>query len=269
MNKVFIQGIISISSFFIVWLLLSAVSWTEIFSVEENRNATEVRLGKMMIDDIRDKYEIEEEQFVVRSVDSLVYELCRVNHIDSASVKVYVVKTSEVNAYALPDGNLVINSGLIARVEQEDELAGVICHELGHIQLNHVMHKLIKEMGLSVIVGLTTGGAGNDVLVQSGKILSSSAFDRTMEKEADLTAVTYLTEAEISPEGLANFLYKLADYPGNGNILKSWVSTHPELKERAEYIINSMNDEVKHTKQILDPATFSELKRRVTGQLEE
>ena len=90
-------------------------------------------------------------------------------------------------------------------------------------------------MGYSVLISITTGDAGGGAIKELLGMLSSTAYDRKLEKDADLKAVEYLKNAGISPNGFADFLYRLGDKDGSlGNL--SWISTHPDSKERAKYI---------------------------------
>ena len=74
-------------------------------------------------------------------------------------------------------------------------LSGVIAHELAHIEKKHVIKKLTREIGLSVLVSVISGQSDPGVISQIAKTLSSSAFDRKMEKEADMVGVQYLLNA--------------------------------------------------------------------------
>ena len=169
----------------------------------------------------------------------------------------------EINAFALPNGHLVIYSGLILNADNQDELAGVICNEIAHIELNHVMKKLTKEIGLSVLISITTGNGGTEVIKQTLKILSSSAFDRSLEKEADMKAVDYLVNANINPNNFANFLYKISETDSNIESYITWVSTHPESNERANYIIEQSKGKLKQFKSILSNDTWNTLKKEL------
>ena len=75
--------------------------------------------------------------------------------------------TTEVNAFALPNGHLVIYSGLILNSDNQEQFSGVICHEIAHIRLKHVIKKLIKELGFSVIISMTTGSYGSEARTSS------------------------------------------------------------------------------------------------------
>jgi beta-barrel assembly-enhancing protease len=149
---------------------------------------------------------------------------------------------------------------LIIDSENESELCGVLGHEIAHIQLSHVMKKLVKEIGLSVLISMTAGGGGETVK-EAVKMLSSSAYDRTLEKEADLKSVEYLTAANINPEPFADFLYRMGDGEASSIKYLSWMSTHPDSKERAAYIVESIDKEKKDYKPVLAKSTWEKLKK--------
>jgi predicted Zn-dependent protease len=152
---------------------------------------------------------------------------------------------------------------LIKNADNEEELAGVICHEIGHIELNHVMKKLLKEVGISVLASMTSGNGGTEIIKETSKILSSSAFDRKLEKDADLKAVDYLINAKLNPESFANFLYKLSDKEDETTKYLTWVSTHPDSKERAKYIIEYCKNKLADFEPILSKEKWEKMKEKL------
>jgi beta-barrel assembly-enhancing protease len=93
-------------------------------------------------------------------LDKLILPLCKANTIERDSLKVHIVEKDEVNAFALPNNHLVVYTGLITDCKKQEALQGVLGHEIAHIEKNHVMKKLSKEVGLSVLLSATTGGKG-------------------------------------------------------------------------------------------------------------
>lgn len=237
MKKVITHGIIALTLFLSTWVLLNQINWMELLEIEKATSKTEIKLGELYWDIFKNSEVENKEVLVNKTIDSLVVKICSKNNIDREHIKVHILNKDEVNAFALPDGHLIIYSGLILASENPEELSGVIGHELAHIELNHVMRKLVNEIGLSVLISMTTGNGGKEVLSQTAKLLSSKAFDRDLEKEADLKAVDYLIKSKIDPEPFANFLYKLTTNENELQEALSWVSSHPELKERATYIL--------------------------------
>lgn len=264
MEKTFIQGVIIVLSFFGIWFGLQQVDWMNVFRVEHYSDETEEKLGEIFWEMIESTEEIVKDKYLVSTVDSLVNKICIENDIDRESLKVHILLNDEINAFALPDGHLVINTGLIASAENHEELCGVIGHEIAHIELNHIMQKLVKEIGLSALLSIATGGR-SEIIGEAAHVLSSSAFDRKLEEEADIKAVDYLTTARIDPEPLANFMFKLAEQEPEFMEYFSWVSTHPDSKDRALYIIEySKSKKVKY-EPVIKTATWEKAKAGLSG----
>lgn len=260
MKKLFIQALIMVAMFFTVFFILNQVNWMTIFRVEQLSKTTEEKLGDMFWD-LFNKTEKEIKNPKVTSpTDSIVSKICISNGIEKDKIKIHIIESSEVNAFLLPNNHLVINSGLILYSENEAELCGVICHELAHMEMNHVMKKLIKEVGLSVLISMTAGNSGSEMIKETAKLLSSTAYDRNLEKEADVKAVDYLLKANINPEPFANFLYKLSENESKIVSRLIWISTHPDSKERAKYIIEYYNNRTQNFQSVLNPETWDKYK---------
>jgi predicted Zn-dependent protease len=242
MKKAILQGIISILFFFGTWFVLTKIDWVTVLKVQKVTDKTEEKLGELFWDIFQQTEKENKNPFVVNSIDSIVTQICTANNIDREFIKVHILTKDDINAFALPNGHLIVYSGLIINSDNQQELSGVICHEIAHINLNHVMKKLVKEIGLSVLISMTTGNGGAEIVKETAKMLSSSAFDRSLEKEADIKAVDYLVKARINPEPFADFLFKLSETENEATQYLTWMSTHPDSKERAEYIIEYCKD---------------------------
>lgn len=260
MKKTIIQGLIIILLFGGTWYTLTQINWMKIFKVHQVTNKTEEKLGELFWEVYKNSEKEIKNTHVVNSIDSIVAHICKSNKIDKKSIQFHVLNKDEVNAFALPNGHLIIYSGLINSSENQDELTGVICHEIAHIQLNHVMKTLVKEIGLSVLISMTTGNGEAEIIKETAKMLSSTAFDRNLEKEADIKAVDYLTTANVNPAPFANFLYKLSDIETDVTRYLSWISTHPDSKERAEYIVEYSKDKPTNYEPIITIDTWEKLK---------
>lgn len=260
MKKTIIQGIIIVLLFFGTWFALTQIDWVKIFKVQQVTDKTEQKLGELFWEVFKKTERENQNIHVINSVDSIVTLICKTNKIDREKIKIHILNKDDINAFALPNGHLIVYSGLILNSDNQEELTGVICHEIAHIELNHVMKKLVKEIGLSVLISMTTGNGGGEVIKETAKMLSSSAFDRSLEKEADIKAVDYLTNARVNPEPFANFLYKLSDKEHEATKYLTWISTHPDSKERAEYIIEYSKGKLTEYKPILTNETWKKLK---------
>ena len=259
MKKAILQGVITLALFFSIWFGLMKIDWVSIFKVRTITDKTEEKLGDIFWKSVQQSEVENTNSYVVNSIDSLVTKICLSNDIDRQTIKVHIFENEEINAFALPNGHLVIYTGLILNSESQEELSGVICHEIAHIQLNHVMKKLVKEIGLAAIISISTGGGSSEIAKATVKMLSSSAFDRSLAKEADIKAVDYLVNAQINPEPFANFLYKLAINENQASAYWQWISTHPDSKERSKYIIEYISTNKVKYKSILSASTWDQL----------
>ncbi len=262
MRNIFFQGISIVFIFLLTLFLMSRIDWMKIFKVKEASDKTEEKLGDLFWEYFKRSDQEVTDNIIYYSVDSILVKICEANNIDRSLIKLHVLRSSEINAFAMPDNHMVVYTGLIDNCDTPEELAGVIGHELAHINERHVMKKLVKEIGLSVLISISTGNAGGEIVREIARTMSSSAYDRTLEKEADLMSIKYLNKAKINPEGLANFLYKIsdADVPS----FLTWLSTHPDSKERAAYIIDQLHDsDVKYK-----PALTSETWEKIQAKLD-
>ena len=266
MKGVFIQGFIMIALFFSLWFALTQIDWTTILEAQKRTDEIEEKLGNLFLDIFKSKEVKNVDPFVQQTVDSIVIKICSDNNINKEGIKVHILNQDHINAFALPGGHLVIFSGLILASDSPEELSGVIGHEIAHIQLNHVMKKLIKEVGLATLISMTTGNADVGVIKKTAKMLTSSAFDRKLEKQADVEAVNYMLKAKINPLPFADFLYKLSSKKPELMHYLSWINTHPDLKERAAYIVEYSKGKSEAHEPLLTPTSWDRLKEKLNTE---
>lgn len=263
MEKTLTQLLVTVLLFFGTLFTLQQVNWVSLFKVEEITDKTEEKLGDLLWETFKASETENINPVLLNSLDSIITKISKANDFDKEFFKVHVLNSDDVNAFALPNGHLVIYTGLIADAEHQDELVGVIGHEMAHIQMKHVMKKLVKEIGFSVLISITTGSAGGEIAKQVAKTLSSTAFDRSLEKEADIKAVDYLTKANVNPAPFADFLYRMSMTDSQLPTIISWISTHPDSKERAEYILEYSKDKKANYKTILSENTWENIKKEL------
>jgi Zn-dependent protease with chaperone function len=146
---------------------------------------------------------------------------------------VTVQRDDAVNAFALPDGSLFVNTGLLEAPEATDDaLRGVLAHELGHVLHRHGMRQLVRSQLLALALAWTTGGLENleALLVDGSASLLSLAYSRAMEEESDDLALALAARAGWSTEGLARFFEAMPEAGPEA------LSTHPEPAARAARI---------------------------------
>ena len=261
MKKLITQGFTLFGLFFLLWFALSQVDWLTLLRVDWVSQKTEEKLGNLYWDFFRGEKNVVGDKKIVQPIDSMVNRICTANGINPKKIKVHIVNSEEINAFALPDRHLVIYTGLLKLSDNESEVCGIIGHELAHMEKNHVMKKLIKEIGLTTLLASTTGGNSVEFIKKSIKVLSSSAYDRNLESEADLLATDYMYNAQLDPSNYAKILKKLADIEPNINKKLTLINSHPDTYIRVDNIINNGTNKNIETKQILASATWSDLKK--------
>jgi len=179
-------------------------------------------------------------------------------------LQVEVAKIDMLNAVALPGNKVILFDGLLKQAKSADEVAGVLAHEIGHVRERHVMQSLLRQMGLSVVLG-GLDGTGSSML--SGVL--SVTYTRSSENAADLYSIKALSGASISPVATADFFQRLAKISGEttGNkkltTMTSYMSSHPLSAERKKAFENSIV-KGKDYKPALTPTEWTELKTMCT-----
>jgi len=149
--------------------------------------------------------------------------------------KFYVIEDDSPNAFAIPGGSIYVHTGLL-KFTNDDELAGVLAHEIAHIQERHPTKNLTRAYGVEFISSLLLKDDSNQLKkialdVSKGGILAK--FSRDDESEADEIGYELIEETDYSEDGLVSFLGKLESAGGSKPFLV-FLSTHPSTPDRIE-----------------------------------
>ena len=260
-DKILTQFTLLAVVFFGVWFSLSQINFIDADEVQGFAKENERKLGQMILETITATNEKVKNEKVRAVIDSIKAKICRTKALDCEDIKIHIIRNSEVNAFALPDNHMVICSGLLEYADNAEEVAGVMAHEIGHMENKHVMKKLVKEVGLEMLFAMAGGDAGFEIVRETGKTLSSTAFDRKQESEADEYAVEILASSNIDPQHLSNFFFRLSQKHNIPSEL-AWISTHPDTKERAADIIKKKK-EYTFTKSVILKTPWDEIKKLI------
>ncbi len=154
--------------------------------------------------------------------------------------RVYLMPTSTVNAYALPGGIIVFNTGLITKAKSPEEILGVLGHEIGHVVLRHGVKKYIESTAINFLSSfvLETGN-----MLAFGEGMIASAYSRDDEAAADDFALDLLAKNGISSAGMASFFAVKGEAKMLGDGVMQWMSTHPLHKNRYEKVKKHLSKE--------------------------
>ena len=235
MKKLFFLLLFIVIAFGGCYYVYSKINWSGLFGVKKITENLDEQLGDVFWKSYSAEMVEVKDTKIVEPIQQMVSNICSENKIAPSTINVHVVENKEINAFAMPGRHLVLHTGLIDFADNQEEIAGVIAHEIAHIESGHVVKKLGKEIGLSILMNLTLGDIGGEVVRNALSTITSTAYDRSLEKEADLKAVDYMVAAKLNPTYLASFLEKLDKESQTPEVLQ-WVSTHPDSKVRVRYI---------------------------------
>lgn len=141
------------------------------------------------------------------------------------------------NAFALPDGTIVLTDELVKLVNDEDAVLGVLAHEIGHVVHQHSLRRLYHAAGITGLIMFIGGdiGSGMEELLVQGAGLMTLSYSREQESEADRYSVDLMAKAGRQPAGLARLLEVLRDDLGDDSD-NDFFSTHPATPERIEEV---------------------------------
>jgi len=173
-------------------------------------------------------------------VQEIVDKLKPHSKLPDMKFKVTVVEGSEVNAFALPGGQIVVYTALIKEAKSAEQIAGVLAHEISHATLRHGIERIGQSLGIVAAIQLLVGDVGG-LLALGGQIAQTSiltSYSRTAETEADLEGVRMLHAAKIDPQAMADFFESLKEKMGDLPDAVAWISTHPQHETRVQNIQN-------------------------------
>ena len=155
-------------------------------------------------------------------------------------IRVRAVHAPMVNAFALPGGHVLITDQLIAEAESPDEVAGVLAHEVAHVERRHVMQSVWRSLGAGMLLDLVVGGgtgAGQQAVLLAGQA-SELSFGRAAETEADEVGRGFLHQARMSSRGMATFFERMSEHeirtPDEVAEVTEWWMTHPNTERRIQ-----------------------------------
>lgn len=143
-----------------------------------------------------------------------------------------------VNAFALPGGQIFITEALLARLENIDQLAGVLGHEVGHVIARHSAQQMAKQelsQGIAGAAGVAGGDANSAYYAQVVANMVNMKYGREDELESDELGVRFMIEAGYNPEALIGVMDILEAASGGSNV-PEFQSTHPAPENRRQKI---------------------------------
>lgn len=245
-KKIILKTIISIIIVsLIVWAISCAVNPVtgkrEFMLLTEN---DELALGQQTDQQIMETYGIYDDPELLTYVTAIGARMGKLTHRPNLNYTFRILDTPVINAFAVPGGYVYFTRGILAYLNNEAELAGVMAHELGHITARHsavqYSRATVAQLGLGVGAMLSETVRKYAGLAQFGVGMLFLRFSRDNERQADALGVEYSTKSGYDANNMANFFVTLERlYPGEDQSgLPGWFSTHPNPPDRIAAIKN-------------------------------
>jgi predicted Zn-dependent protease len=222
----------------------------------------EKELGKKIVGMVHKTMPMVEDGEVLTYVRNVGNRVAREVGITTYQFKFFVVDEAVPNAFAIPGGNIFIYRGLIEMMSSEGELAGILSHELAHIQARHLQRSIdeAKILSVGMLAGLVAGVLmGAPGLAAGGMAASQTAAlqnSRDHEMEADQYGFRFLCAAGYDPAAMPSVMQKLLQSTWLANSrIPSYLSTHPALAERVQYLDEMVKKQKASARKTSDPAT--------------
>jgi Zn-dependent protease with chaperone function len=139
------------------------------------------------------------------------------------------------NAFALPSGIIVMTDELVKSARHEQEVLGVLAHELGHVRHRHAMRHLLESSAIALVVMGVTGDVASaaSLAASAPALLLNAKFSREFEREADRYAIELMRRNGLDPRYLARILARLeGEHRPRGGSIPTFLSSHPATEER-------------------------------------
>jgi len=206
----------------------------------------EVAMGKAIAKEVEKEYKLAEDPLLQKRVEDIGKKIAAVCDRKDIDYHFYVLNEDEVNAFSLPGGYVYINKGLIEKVSSDDELAGVVGHEVAHIVARHSIKKLQAAQGytfLRILVAQAPGGGEVGAAADAAVTEVMLGYSREDELLADQLGTRYSKLAGYDPHAMIKFLTKLQDINRHKPLRpRTYYKTHPYVPDRVRVVKQELGE---------------------------
>ncbi len=251
-------------------VLAAGVHAQRLFTLSEK---DEIEIGRLAAGEIEKSSLLVEQESVVKYIDALGQTLARNSARRGIAYTFKVLDSPEVNAFALPGGFVYLNRGLIEAARSEDELAGVLAHEIGHIVARHGADQAVRfglaQGGLGALGTLLGRGTSGSMAKMAAEMVTTGVFmrfSREAERQADQLGARMLHDAGFDPRAMISFFDTLASVEkSQPNVVQKFFASHPSPAERSENVSALIAAFKATSKPAVDRPAFREIRERLAS----
>jgi len=180
-------------------------------------------------------------------------------------LKITVIQSDEINAFALPGGRIFVYSSIIKKMKTYEEFTALLGHEMSHVSEQHSLKSIGRTIASSLFISLIFGdvsGISAGIIDQANQFKQLN-YSRELETEADNKGFKFMLKNHVSPKGMVDLLTLLQKESGEEPSLMKYFSSHPETSERIKNIQNKKNRKVTFNENEKLALIFSHLKSKL------
>jgi Zn-dependent protease with chaperone function len=216
-------------------------------SVKDIPIEKDIEIGRQAAQEVPKQMPVIENATIQPVIDRMIRNLTADGRAGEYPYSIKLVYENSINAFAFPGGAMFIHTGLIQQADNEEQVAGVLAHEVSHVALRHGMANMARaqkaQMAAGIggaLAGIFLGGGALGSLAQAGIGIGTQSvmmkYSRGAENEADLFGARLMNAAGYNPIEMARFFEKLEAQSGPGSAMEEFFASHPNPGNRVKSV---------------------------------
>lgn len=184
-------------------------------------------------------------------------------------IDIKVATSDDLNAFALSGGKIVVFSSLLEKIQNENQLAALIGHEISHIENRHVLKSVSRNLSSAIFISIIFGDVNGvtAILGENAHLFSQLSYSRSLEKEADIFGLELLRNNNLDLHGMPELFQILKDESLVD--IPAYLSNHPILQDRIQYTSEIAETQKSFTENTLLKEKWVLLKKELQQNIEE
>lgn len=200
----------------------------------------EISMGQELSKQVEKQSKVVQDSSINSYVSQIGNRIAKISDRPNLNYTFKVLADSQINAFACPGGFIYIYSGLLKKMDNEAQLAGVLAHEISHVVARHSVQRLQQVLGMEVLASIALGKESSQTTEKVANLgigLISQGYSRQNEFEADKFGTYYMAQAGYNPLGMSELLTKLSQGEnGKPSGFEGLFASHPDTQDRIKRI---------------------------------